>query len=132
MQVPDDLRYTKDHEWVRREGDEFAAGITDYAQQQLSDIVYVELPATGTMLTQGEPFGSVEAVKAVADLFAPLSGEVTGVNQALSGDPAAINRAPYAEGWMIRGRASDWSELERLLTPAKYRALLAGLGGGAK
>jgi len=131
MQVPDDLRYTKDHEWVRREGDEFVAGITDYAQQQLSDIVYVELPAPGTPLTSGEPFGSVEAVKAVADLFAPLSGKVTAVNDALTGDPAAVNRAPYAEGWMIRGRAGDWTELDRLLTPEKYRALLAEVGGGA-
>jgi glycine cleavage system H protein len=131
MRIPEDLRYTKDHEWVRREGGEFVAGITDYAQQQLSDIVYVELPALDTAVKQAEPFGSVEAVKAVADLFAPLSGEVVAVNAALGDDPGAVNRAPYEEGWMIRVRASEASEFERLLTPAQYRALLAELGGGA-
>jgi len=129
MQVPDDLRYTKDHEWVRREGDEFVAGITDYAQQQLSDIVYVDLPQVGAKITQAQPFGSVEAVKAVADLNAPLGGTVTAVNEALAGDPAAVNRAPYGEGWMIRARAADWSEMDQLMTPEKYRAFLAETGG---
>ncbi|MFH1143906.1 MAG: glycine cleavage system protein GcvH [Candidatus Eisenbacteria bacterium] len=131
MRVLDDLRYTKDHEWVRRAGEEFVAGITDYAQQQLSDIVYVELPAVGMRLTQAEPFGSVEAVKAVADLFAPASGEVVAVNESLMNDPAAVNRSPYEEGWMIRVKASDPKQFDGLLTAEKYRALLAELGGAS-
>ena len=129
MRIPEDLRYTRDHEWVRREGGEFVAGITDYAQQQLSDIVYVELPAQGTAVKQAEPFGSVEAVKAVADLFAPMSGEVTAVNDALAADPALVNRSPYGEGWMVRARISAPQEWDGLLTAEQYRRLLKDVGG---
>ncbi len=129
MQVPDDLRYTKDHEWVRIQGGEFTVGITHYAQEQLSEIVYVELPAPGTAMRQGEPFGTVEAVKAASDLFSPLSGEVVAANDALAGDPAAVNRSPYEEGWMVRGRLGNAAEVNQLLTAEQYRALLGELGG---
>ena len=104
--VPQDCRYTKDHEWVRREGEEALIGITDFAQGQLGDIVFVELPAVGRSLNQGGVFGSVEAVKAVSDLYSPVSGEVTAVNPAIGGDPSVVNRAPYGDGWMIRARFS--------------------------
>jgi glycine cleavage system H protein len=129
MEVRDDLRYTREHEWVRREGGEFVVGITDYAQEQLSDIVFVELPAVGTPLAAGAVFGSVEAVKAVADLFAPMGGEVTAVNEALGDDPARVNRSAYDEGWMVRARIANPSEWDGLLTAEQYRALLQELGG---
>jgi glycine cleavage system H protein len=129
MEFRDELRYTRDHEWVRRSGEEFLVGITDYAQSQLSDIVYVELPAAGDALRQGEPFGSVEAVKAVADLFAPLSGEVLEANAALGDDPALLNREPYDGGWIVRGRLSDPAEWEGLLTAEQYRRLVGELAG---
>jgi len=129
MEVRDDLRYTRDHEWVRREGAEFVVGITDYAQEQLSDIVFVDLPGVGTPLAAGAAFGSVEAVKAVADLFAPLSGEVTAVNDALGSDPAVVNRSAYDQGWMVRARIADPSEWDGLLTAVQYRGLLQELGG---
>jgi glycine cleavage system H protein len=129
MEVRDDLRYTAEHEWVRREGDEVVVGVTDYAQEQLSDIVYVELPAVGTPLAHAEPFGSVEAVKAVADLFAPMSGEVTAINEALAADPALVNRAPYGDGWMVRAHISAPQEWDALLTAEQYRRLVGELGG---
>jgi glycine cleavage system H protein len=120
MEFPQDLRYTKDHEWVRSEGDEVVFGITDWAQDQLGDIVYVELPDVGATLTQGEPFGSVEAVKAVADLYSPISGEVVAVNENLNDDPVVVNNSPYGDGWMVRARMRDASELEQLLDAAGY------------
>ena len=129
MEVLDELRYTREHEWVRREGGEFVVGITDYAQEQLSDIVFVELPAVGTPLAAGAAFGSVEAVKAVSDLFAPMSGEVTAVNAALGDDPAQVNRSAFDEGWMVRGRIANASEWDGLLTAEQYRGLLKELGG---
>ena len=131
MDVRDGLRYTREHEWVRREGGEIVIGVTDYAQEQLSDIVFVELPQVGARLQRAEPFGSVEAVKAVADLYAPMSGEVTAVNHALADDPGGVNRAPYDEGWMVRARFSDAAEWDRLLDAAQYRQLLAELGGSS-
>ncbi|MBM3316226.1 MAG: glycine cleavage system protein GcvH [Candidatus Eisenbacteria bacterium] len=132
MEVRDGLRYSRDHEWVRVEGGEAVIGITDYAQEQLSDIVYVELPAAGGALRQGEPFGSVEAVKAVADLYAPLSGEVRAVNEALADDPALVNRSAFDDGWMVRLAVGDAGELDRLLSPADYRKLLSELEGAAE
>lgn len=131
MEVRDGLRYTKDHEWLRLEGGEAVIGITDYAQEQLSDIVYVELPAAGDALRQGESFGSVEAVKAVADLYAPVSGEVLAVNDALGDDPGQVNRDAYGQGWMLRAKLADPAEVERLLSAADYRKLLAELEGAA-
>ena len=123
--VPTDLRYTKDHEWVRVEGDEATVGITDYAAGQLGDIVFVELPEPGRTLDQFATFGVVESVKAVSDLFAPVSGEVIGGNDALAGSPELVNSDPFGEGWMVRLRVTDASELDGLLDAATYDALTA-------
>jgi glycine cleavage system H protein len=130
MNIPKDCRYTKEHEWVRVEGDVVVVGITDYAQSALGDIVFVELPKVGLKLAAMQPFGSVEAVKAVSDLFSPVSGEVTAVNAALGDDPTVVNKAPYGDGWMIKARLSSPAELETLLSPADYETLVAGLEGG--
>ncbi|MCK4304463.1 MAG: glycine cleavage system protein GcvH [Candidatus Eisenbacteria sp.] len=129
MEFPEGLKYTKDHEWMRAEGDEVVFGITDYAQDQLGDIVYVELPEDGTTLTRGEPFGSVEAVKAVADLISPVSGDVLAINEALNDDPSVVNRSPYEEGWMVRAKPGDPAELDALLDSEGYRKLVEELGG---
>jgi glycine cleavage system H protein len=123
--VPPDLRYTKDHEWVRVEGDEATIGITDYAANQLGDIVFVELPEVGRSVEQFATFGVVESVKAVSDLFAPVSGEVTEANPELASRPELVNAEPYAAGWMLRVRVSDTGQLEELLDPASYDALIA-------
>ncbi|MEK6720299.1 MAG: glycine cleavage system protein GcvH [Chloroflexota bacterium] len=122
---PTDLRYTKDHEWVRVEGDSATIGITQFATEQLGDIVYVELPAVGSSLQQGAVFGVVESVKAVSDLFAPLSGEVVASNDALSGQPELVNQDPFGTGWMIRVRLADAGEPDALLDAAAYDALSA-------
>jgi glycine cleavage system H protein len=124
MNVPDDLRYTKEHEWVRVKDDVVEVGITDYAQGELGDIVFVELPKVGDRTTQMEPFGSIEAVKAVSDLYSPLSGEVVEVNQNLEGSPEVINQDPYGEGWMIKIKIDSDSELERLLSAGDYGKLI--------
>jgi len=123
--VPTDLRYTKDHEWVRTDGDEATIGITKYAADQLGDIVFVELPATGTTVDQFATFGVVESVKAVSDLFAPVGGEVTAANDELSGSPEVVNSDPYGAGWMLRVRVSDASQLDELLDAAAYDELIA-------
>ena len=123
--VPTDLRYTKDHEWVRVQDDEATIGITEYAAGQLGDIVFVELPATGTSLDQFATFGVVESVKAVSDLFAPVGGEVTAANEELTGNPEVVNSDPYGEGWMLRVRVTDPSQLDELLDSAAYDALIA-------
>ena len=123
--VPTDLRYTKDHEWVRVAGDEATIGITDYAAGQLGDIVFVELPAAGGSMEQFRPFGVVESVKAVSDLFAPLTGEVLESNAALASEPELVNREPFKGGWMVRLKVADPKQLEELLEPAAYDALVA-------
>src|SRR3954452_20559778 len=105
--VPTELRYTKDHEWVRVDGDEATVGITEYAADQLGDIVFVELPEAGRSVKQAAPFGVVESVKAVSDLYAPVGGEVTAANETLAGSPELVNSDPYGEGWMIRLRIED-------------------------
>lgn len=128
--VPDDCRYTKEHEWVRRDGAEVVIGITDFAQSQLGDIVFVELPAVGTAMTQMAPFGSVEAVKAVSELFSPINGSISAVNGGLKADPTLVNRDPHGEGWMIRARPADASEVDALLTPEAYRTFVAELEAG--
>ena len=125
MAVPADLRYTKDHEWVRLDGDEATVGITAYAAEQLGDIVFVELPEGGRSLSQFAAFGVVESVKAVSDLFAPLSGEVTTSNDALGGSPELVNSDPYGDGWMIRVRLSEPGEVDELLDAPAYDALIA-------
>jgi glycine cleavage system H protein len=123
--VPTDLHYTRDHEWVRVDGEEATVGITQYAADQLGDIVFVELPDTGRQLDEAKPFGVVESVKAVSDLFAPLSGEVTAVNDALTADPELVNSDPYGQGWMIRIRVAEASELDDLLDGPAYDDLVA-------
>ena len=125
MSVPTDLRYTRDHEWVRLEGDEATVGITQYAADQLGDIVFVELPETGRSLEGAKAFGVVESVKAVSDLFAPMAGEVVAINDALAGGPELVNRDPYGAGWMVRLRVADPADLDDLLDPAAYDALVA-------
>ena len=125
MSVPPDLRYTKDHEWVRAEGDMATIGVTAYAADQLGDIVFIELPDAGRTFEQFAAFGVVESVKAVSDLFAPVSGEVVEANGALAASPELVNTSPYADGWMIRVRISDAAQLEGLLDPEAYDALIA-------
>jgi glycine cleavage system H protein len=121
---PSDLKYTKDHEWVRIEGGLGTVGITHFAQQQLGDVVYVELPEVGTALTTGQPFGTIESVKAVSELFAPVTGTVTEVNTAIKDRPDAVNSAPH-DTWMIKVQLADPSEAEALLGAADYEASLA-------
>lgn len=123
--VPGDLRYTSDHEWVRVDGDEAVVGITQFAADQLGDIVFVELPAAGKALDAGVPFGVVESVKAVSDLLAPVTGEVIASNEALAGAPELVNSDPYGEGWMLRVRLADAAAVEGLLDPAAYEQLVA-------
>ena len=123
--VPTELRYTKDHEWVRVDGDEATIGITEYAAGQLGDIVFVELPDAGKTLAQFATFGVVESVKAVSDLFAPVSGEVVATNDALTASPELVNGSPYSDGWMIRVKLSTPSEADDLLDGAAYEALIA-------
>ena len=123
MAYPADLHYTKDHEWIRVAGDTADIGITDYAQRQLGDVVYVELPDVGKTITEGESFGSIESVKAVSELFAPLSGEVVAVNPQLKDHPESVNSAPH-ETWMVRVRLADQGGRESLLDAAAYEALV--------
>jgi glycine cleavage system H protein len=120
--IPGDLLYTADHEYLKAtdEPDVFIVGITHYAQDQLGDIVFVELPKAGATFGAHDTFGTIEAVKAVSELFSPVSGTVTEINAALDGDPAAINRAPYDDGWMIKIRLSDLSQKDGLMSPADY------------
>ncbi|MEO0232007.1 MAG: glycine cleavage system protein GcvH [candidate division WOR-3 bacterium] len=127
MIIPEDLKYTKEHEWAKIEGDIATIGITDFAQSELSDIVYVELPAIGTLVEQMQPFGSVEAVKTVADLYAPLTGEVIEVNEELETNPGIINEDPYGLGWMIKIRITNPEEIQNLLSPEEYRKLIGAL-----
>ncbi len=121
---PDELKYTREHEWVRVEGGEGVIGITEYAQDELGDVVFVELPGGGTIIAQNEPFGAVESVKAVSDLFAPVSGEVTAVNTDLENAPETVNGDAYGEGWMIRVRLSDEGEIDSLMDAAAYEKLV--------
>ncbi len=122
--VPDDLRYTADHEYVKESGEPgvLTVGITDYAQGELGDVVFVNMPKVGQRFDEHEVFGTIEAVKAVSDLYCPVAGEVVAVNAGLDSDPAAVNRAPYEDGWMIRLKAANPADLDRLLTAAAYRA----------
>ncbi len=124
MNIPDNLYYTKDHEWARVEGEEAIIGITEYAQGELGDIVFIEMPKQGDMTKQFEACGNIEAVKAVADLYAPLSGEVIEVNSALESEPQKVNKDPYGEGWILKIKISDKSELDSLLSPDDYKKLI--------
>ena len=124
MNIPAELKYTKDHEWVRIEGEEAVIGITDFAQSELGDIVFVEVETEGESIDSEEIFGSVEAVKTVSDLYMPLSGEVLSFNSELEDAPEVINSDPYGEGWMIRVKISDTSEIDTLLSAEQYKDLI--------
>lgn len=126
--IPKELRYTRDHEWVRLEGDEARVGITQHAQQELGDIVFVELPPLGKAIQRGERLASVESVKAVGEVFAPLSGEVVAVNDALAGAPNLVNKDPYGQGWLCTLRVSTPAEVDALLDAADYEAFVKGKG----
>ena len=125
MEFPDDLHYSKEHEWLRLEGNDGVVGITDFAQDALGDVVFVELPAVGATLTKGQTFGVVESNKTVSDLFAPVTGRVTAVNHVLRDEPERVNRDPYGEGWMIRIVIGRREEVDGLLDAGGYRAFVA-------
>jgi glycine cleavage system H protein len=126
LHFPENVRYTKDHEWARLDGDIVIAGISDYAQDQLGDVVYVELPPIGDRFENGEVFGTVESVKAVSELFMPIAGEVVAINAALSDTPDVVNADPYGAGWMIHIRPSDPASIETLMTREAYLDMLKG------
>jgi glycine cleavage system H protein len=126
--VPADLKYTREHEWTRVEGDRARIGITAFAQEQLGDVVFVELPKVGARVSAMKGFGVVESVKAVSDLFAPLTGEVVEVNAELSKKPETVNTDPYGQGWMLVVKYADAKELDTLLSPADYQTLIASAG----
>ncbi len=124
MNIPAELKYTKDHEWVKVEGDIAVIGITDYAQGELGDVVYVELPEVGSTFEKEESFGTIEAVKAVADIFCPLSGEFVEVNEAIQDAPETVNKDPYGDGWMVKIKISDSVQLDELMDAEAYKALI--------
>jgi len=126
LNLPEDVRYTDDHEWAKQNGDAVRIGISDYAQDQLGDIVFVELPEVGDSFDKGEEFGTVESVKAVSELYMPMSGEVTAINEALADEPERVNNNPYDDGWMIEIKANDAAELEALKSKADYLEMLKG------
>lgn len=124
MNVPENLKYSNDHEWVRVEGDVAYVGVTDFAQSQLGDIVFVEIETEGDDVAQGEEFGTIEAVKTVSSLMMPITGEVLEVNEALEDSPESVNSDPYGKGWMIKISIEDASQLEALLSAEQYKAIL--------
>lgn len=126
MEFPEEVKYTEEHEWVMIEGDVVTIGITDFAQDQLGDVVFVELPEVGEQLQSGKPFGVVESVKAVSDVYAPVTGEVVEVNDNLPDDPEMINNSPYDEGWMLKIKLSDSTQLDELMDVDAYQAFIEG------
>ena len=124
MKIPEDLKYTKDHEWIKIEGDEALIGITDFAQNELGDIVFVEVETEGETLDKEEAFGTIEAVKTVSDMFMPVSGEVVEFNEELESSPEIINQDPYGKGWVIKVKLDDKDELDELLTAQQYKELI--------
>ena len=124
---PDDFYYTKDHEWLKIDGDEARVGITDFAQKQLGDVVYVELPQSGVQLEFHQSFGVIESVKAVSDIYSPVSGEVIEINQELNDSPELVNEDPHNKGWIIRIKIKDESELDKLMSASEYENFLEGL-----
>ena len=124
MNLPENLKYTKEHEWIRSEGKFGWIGITDYAQGELGDIVYIDIPAAGTAIVQGKSFGTIEAVKAVSDLYAPVSGEIVEINPELQEHPELVNKDPYGKGWMVKVAMSDSGQLNALLEVQAYQALI--------
>lgn len=124
MKIPDSLKYTKDHEWIRIENDEAYIGITDFAQNELGDIVFVEVETVGESMEKEEVFGTIEAVKTVSDLFMPISGEVLDFNETLADEPELVNKDPYGEGWIIKIKIADSSEVDDLLSPSQYKEVI--------
>jgi glycine cleavage system H protein len=124
MNIPSDLYYTKDHEWVRLDGEECTLGVTDYAQSELGDIVYLELPEVGAGVKRSTTFGAIEAVKAASDLFSPITGEIVAVNSLLEDNPELINQSPYEDGWIIKVKVNDKNILDTLLGPAEYSKII--------
>lgn len=127
LNLPDDVGFAETHEWAKADGDEVVIGLSDYAQDQLGDIVYVELPWAGSTVNKGDGFGTVESVKAVSELFMPVSGEVLMVNEKLADDPALVNSAPYTDGWLMRIKPADSADLDSLMDRGAYLAKLKGL-----
>ena len=127
LNLPQDVRYTKDHEWARTDGDKVVIGLSDYAQDQLGDIVFVEMPQPGDVFGKGDEFGTVESVKAVAELYMPVGGEILAVNSALEDTPEYVNQAPYTNGWIIEIKPSHPSELDELMNQDEYVSMLKGL-----
>lgn len=125
MNVPSELKYSKDHEWCRLEGEYAYVGITDFAQSQLGDIVFVDVPTVGETLAAGEVFGTIEAVKTVSDAYLPVGGEVVEMNEAVDADSSLVNKDPYGEGWMIKVKVSDAADYDALLSAEEYAALIA-------
>jgi glycine cleavage system H protein len=126
MNVPEDLRYSKDHEWTRREGDQVRIGVTDYAQDALGDVVFVQVPDVGTSVALGESFSEVESTKSVSDIYAPITGRIVEVNNELADAPQRVNEDPYGEGWLVVIEADDASQYDQLLDAAAYRTLIEG------
>ena len=124
MTVPDELKYTEEHEWIRVEGEEIVVGITEFAQGELGDVVFIEIETEGEALDKGDTFGTIEAVKTVSDLYMPVDGELTEVNTALEDNPELVNSDPFGEGWMIRIKLSDPSQLDELITADAYRSMI--------
>ncbi len=125
MNVPDELKYTTEHEWIRQEGDELVIGVTDFAQGELGDVVFVEIETAGETLSKGDTFGTIEAVKTVSDLYMPADGEVLEVNPSLEDTPELVNSDPFGDGWMIRIKVSNSAQLDDLLSAEAYRELIA-------
>jgi glycine cleavage system H protein len=125
MNFPDNLKYTNDHEWIRVEGNTGWVGVTDYAQGELGDVVFVELPAAGTKVTKGKSFGTIEAVKAVSDIYAPVSGEILEANKDVQSSPDAVNKDPYGKGWMVKMRIDNPADLAGLLDVDAYKKIVA-------
>jgi glycine cleavage system H protein len=126
VNIPTELKYTNEHEWIQTEGNLATIGITDWAQSELGDIVFVELPNVGDTFSKGQPFGTIEAVKAVSEMFAPVTGTVVEINSALEDDPMFVNREPYGDGWIIKMELADQSELELLLDAVGYQSIIDG------
>lgn len=125
MNFPENLRYTKEHEWIRMEGDEATIGITDFAQRELGDIVYVEIETVGQLLEAGSVFGSVEAVKTVSDLYLPITGTITEINPRLNANPELVNTDPYGEGWMVKMKVANTADVSALMDTAAYTSLVS-------
>ena len=124
MNIPQSLKYTKEHEWVREDGDTVTVGITDHAQGELGDIIFVEFPEIGQKIQRDEPLGTIEAVKTVADLFAPISGTVTEINETLDDSPESVNQDPYGDGWMVKVSVSEAGELDNLMSAGQYQEMI--------